>query len=168
MRRYTIEVDGKSFALDVTLVAPDQFEVVLDDRKLAVKLVEGLEMPAASITPEMEDALAMPEAEPPIPPPGPTQSGAAVAPAVVPLTRPGVANTAVAGPRALTAPMPGVITAIEVAPGARVKRGQSLFSLEAMKMVNAIRAPRDGVVAEVLVTVGTTVAFGDPLLRFEG
>jgi biotin carboxyl carrier protein len=37
-----------------------------------------------------------------------------------------------------------------------------------MKMVNAIRAPRDAVVSEVLEEVGRTVAFGDPLMRFEG
>lgn len=167
MRRYTIDVDGKSFSLDVTLVAPDRFEVLLGERKLAVTLVEGLEIPLASITPEQEDALAVPDAAPAVAPPGPTQSGAAVAPVVVPLARPGVANTARSGPGALNAPMPGVITRIEVRPGDTVKRGQSLFALEAMKMVNAIRAPRDGVVAEVLVAVGNTVAFGDPLLRFE-
>jgi biotin carboxyl carrier protein len=49
-----------------------------------------------------------------------------------------------------------------------VKRGDVLLTLDAMKMVNAIRAPRDAVVAEVLVAVGQIVAFGDPLMRFEG
>jgi len=89
-----------------------------------------------------------------------------VAPAALP--RAPVTNTAVAGSRTLGAPMPGVIAAIEVAPGAQVKRGEVLLTLDAMKMVNAIRAPRDAVVSEVLVEVGRTVAFGDPLMRFEG
>lgn len=169
MRRYTIAVDGKSFTLDVRGLSQDTFEVTFGDRKMAVQLAEGVDLPRSSITPELEVALSSPAgAAPPPPAPGPTQSGAAVAPVVVPLARPGVANTAGAGIGTLTAPMPGVITAIEASPGASVKRGQPVFSLEAMKMVNAIRSPRDGVIAEVLVAQGQTVAFGDPLLRFEG
>ncbi|MBI5068162.1 MAG: acetyl-CoA carboxylase biotin carboxyl carrier protein subunit [Deltaproteobacteria bacterium] len=164
MRRYTIAVDGKSFTLDVRGLSQDTFEVTIGNRKMAVQLAEGVDLPRSSITPDLAASLS--SSPPGPPPPGPTQSGAAVAPLVVPLARPGVA-TAGAGIGAVTAPMPGVIAAIEAAPGARVKRGQPLFSLEAMKMLNAIRSPRDGVVAEVLVARGQTVAFGDPLLRFE-
>jgi biotin carboxyl carrier protein len=165
MRRYTIAVNGRTYSLDVDELTQDTFEVRLGDRKLAVQLVDDADLPQASITPDMGRAL---QSVKPVatPAPGPTQSGAAVAPAVVP--RPAVPNTAVAGPRTLGAPMPGVIQSIEVAPGAAVRRGDVLLSLDAMKMVNAIRAPRDAVVAEVLVTVGQTVAFGDPLMRFEG
>jgi biotin carboxyl carrier protein len=165
MRRYTIAVNGKTYSLDVDELSHDTFEVRLGDRKLAVQLVDDADLPQATITPDMGRALqaVLPVATPP---PGPTQSGAAVAPAAVP--RPAVTNTAVAGPKALGAPMPGVIQGIEVAPGAAVKRGDVLISLDAMKMVNAVRAPRDAVVAEVLVKVGQTVAFGDPLMRFEG
>lgn len=166
MRRYTIAVDGKSFTLDVRGLSQDTFEVTIGDRKMAVQLAEGVDLPRSAITPDLAASLSSSPASAPPPPPGPTQSGAAVAPLVLPLARPGVA-TAGAGIGAVTAPMPGVIAAIEAAPGARVKRGQPLFSLEAMKMLNAIRSPRDGVVAEVLVAQGQTVAFGDPLLRFE-
>jgi biotin carboxyl carrier protein len=167
MRRYTIAVDGKSITLDVRGLSPDTFEVTIGDRKMAVQLSEGFDLPRSAITPDLAASLSSaPAVAPPPPPPGPTQSGAAVAPLELPLARPGVA-TAGAGIGAVTAPMPGVISAVETAPGAQVKRGQQLFSLEAMKMLNAIRSPRDGVVAEVLVARGQTVAFGDPLLRFE-
>lgn len=165
MRRYTIAVNGKTYALDVRELSADTFEVGVGDRLLSVRLVDDSEVSRASITPDMGAALRA--SATPVPArPGPTQSGAAVAPAAV--ARPAVANSAVAGPRTLGAPMPGVIAAIEVAPGARVKRGDVLLTLDAMKMVNAIRAPRDAVVSEVLVEVGKTVAFGDPLMRFEG
>jgi biotin carboxyl carrier protein len=165
MRRYTIAVNGRTYSLDVDELTHDTFEVKVGDRKLSVQLVDDTDLPQASITPDMGRAL---QAVKPLatPPPGPTQSGAAVAPAVLP--RPAVTNTAVAGPKALGAPMPGAIASIDVAPGAHVKRGDVLITLDAMKMVNAIRAPRDAVVAEVLVAVGQTVAFGDPLMRFEG
>jgi biotin carboxyl carrier protein len=36
-----------------------------------------------------------------------------------------------------------------------------------MKMLNHVRAPRDGVVAEVRVEAGSTVAFGDVLVTFQ-
>jgi biotin carboxyl carrier protein len=39
--------------------------------------------------------------------------------------------------------------------------------LEAMKMNNQIRAPQDGVIAEIQAAVGTQVNYGDPLMRFE-
>lgn len=167
MRRYTIAVNGKTYSLDVDELSHDTFEVRLGDRRLSVQLVDDVDLPQASITPDMSRALqaVRPAATPP-PAPAPTQSGAAVAPALVP--RPAVTNTAVAGPKALGAPMPGVIASIDVAAGARVKRGDVLITLDAMKMMNAIRAPRDAVVAEVLVAKGQTVAFNDPLMRFEG
>lgn len=168
MRRYTIAVNGKTYSLDVRDLTGDTFEVQLGDHKLAVQLVDETDLPQATISPVMVAALAAarPVAAAPRAAPAPTQTGASVAPAVVP--RPAVPNTAVPGPRTLNAPMPGAIEAIQVAAGAAVRRGDVLLTLDAMKMVNAIRAPRDAVVAEVLAKVGQTVAYGDPLLRFEG
>ncbi len=57
----------------------------------------------------------------------------------------------------LHAPMPGKVTAVLVAPGAAVEEGQTLVTLEAMKMEHAVRAPRAGSVAEVAVEVGDQV-----------
>ncbi len=49
----------------------------------------------------------------------------------------------------LQAPMPGKIIAVEVEAGQKVKQGDTLMVLEAMKMEHSINAPRDGVVDEV-------------------
>ena len=49
----------------------------------------------------------------------------------------------------ILAPMPGRIASVSVAPGADVARGQTLATLEAMKMEHALVAPFDGRVAEV-------------------
>jgi biotin carboxyl carrier protein len=177
MRRYTIEVGGKTYAVEVQEQGPDRFEVRLDGDVLDVRLLEESEEPGAAIAPDMDRALSAPasrrtrDERPPSPrgppPPAPTQTGAAVPPA--PLARPGLSNTAaVTTSRTLTAPMPGAIASIEVTAGARVARGDVLLTLEAMKMLNPIRAPRDAVASEVLVRQGQTVAFGDPLVSLEG
>lgn len=55
------------------------------------------------------------------------------------------------------APMHGKVLAIHVAPGARVKKGQALVVIEAMKMEHALVAPIDGEVAEIVVAVGDQV-----------
>jgi biotin carboxyl carrier protein len=72
-----------------------------------------------------------------------------------------------AGAGDVTSPMPGVIIEIFVKPGDTVKSGQEVCILEAMKMKNAIRATRDGVVAAVPVSVGQQVAYGAALVSFE-
>ena len=54
-----------------------------------------------------------------------------------------------------------------VKPGDSVKKGQTLLIVEAMKTMNPIQAPRDGVVAEVLVGDAQPVEFGEPLILLE-
>jgi 3-methylcrotonyl-CoA carboxylase alpha subunit len=68
---------------------------------------------------------------------------------------------------ALVAPMPGMVTVLNVAQGHGVKRGEILLVLEAMKMENALAAPFDGVVAESNVRLGEQVQEGQVLIRME-
>jgi 3-methylcrotonyl-CoA carboxylase alpha subunit len=63
--------------------------------------------------------------------------------------------------------MPGRVSAVKVAVGARVRKGEELLVVEAMKMENALRAPRDGVVRAVHVAVGEMVAPGRALVELE-
>ena len=67
-------------------------------------------------------------------------------------------------PGALSAPMPGTVLEVAVAPGEGVGRGQLLVVVEAMKMEHRVTAPHPGTVAEVRVHPGVTVAAGDPLV----
>jgi 3-methylcrotonyl-CoA carboxylase alpha subunit len=66
----------------------------------------------------------------------------------------------------LTAPMPGKVIALLVAPGARVARGQPLLVMEAMKMEHTILAPAEGTVEHLLYRVGDQVAEGASLVTF--
>ncbi|MDI6625531.1 MAG: acetyl-CoA carboxylase biotin carboxyl carrier protein, partial [Brevundimonas sp.] len=54
-----------------------------------------------------------------------------------------------------------------IAPGDKVKKGQTLLIVEAMKTMNPIQAPRDGVVVEVLVGDAQPVEFGEALVLLE-
>ena len=69
--------------------------------------------------------------------------------------------------KVVRAPMPGNIIHIAVKVGDPVTVGQELCSLEAMKMNNAIRSPRDGVIASIEASPGQVVNHGDILLTFE-
>ena len=64
----------------------------------------------------------------------------------------------------LEAPMPGKVIQLLVAVGDRVRAGQTLVVLEAMKMEHPMDAPEDGVVREVFVAVGDQVKSGAPLV----
>ena len=64
----------------------------------------------------------------------------------------------------LTAPMPGKVIAVHVAVGDKVKRGQALLVMEAMKMEHTIAAPGEGTVKELLYGVGDQVGEGAALI----
>jgi biotin carboxyl carrier protein len=68
------------------------------------------------------------------------------------------------GSDAAVAPMPGVLVSLSAAPGDRVVEGQTLAVIESMKMQTEIRAPRDGVVERVPVSVGDGFGQGDALV----
>ena len=67
----------------------------------------------------------------------------------------------------LEAPMPGRVIAVKAEPGQAVSRGDEILVVEAMKMENAIRAPRDGVVKSVSARVGDMVSPGVVLVELE-
>ena len=67
----------------------------------------------------------------------------------------------------MTAPMPGTVIRLLVAPGDTVKARQPLVVLEAMKMETPLTSPYDAVVRAVNVTEGDRVAGGAVLLELE-
>ena len=62
------------------------------------------------------------------------------------------------------APMPGMVTLVTAKAGQSVSKGDNLIVLEAMKMEHSLQAPRDGLIAEVLVEAGDQVLDGAFLL----
>ena len=67
--------------------------------------------------------------------------------------------------QSIDAPMPGTIVNIMVSNGDKVKKGQVIAILEAMKMENEIVAPIDGTVVSIDVEKGQNVNLGDSLVQ---
>ncbi len=76
----------------------------------------------------------------------------------------GRAASAHAGPLQVKAIIPGKVVAVSVAAGDTVTAGQQLLVVEAMKMQNELRAPRDGTIDRVGVVVGVKIEIGDLLV----
>jgi biotin carboxyl carrier protein len=72
-----------------------------------------------------------------------------------------------AGEGSVFAPMPGKVVKVLVQAGDKVRAGQGVVVVEAMKMENELRAPSDGTVREVRVSVGQAVEIRETLVVVE-
>ncbi len=107
-------------------------------------------------------AVAAPAASNPAP--AAAEAPATQATADADATHPGAVTSPMVG-TVYTAPEPGDPPYVKV--GDTVSEGQPLFVIEAMKVMNPIRAPRDGTVTRVLVQNRDPVEYGDVLLILE-
>jgi biotin carboxyl carrier protein len=146
-RRYTVSIGGRSYEIDVRETASDRFEVSVDGRTFEATL-EG----EREVSHEAGPTTA--------PYPAPALPGPMPRTVAHPPTAPGTGPADV-----VAAPLPGVVLEVHVKPGAVLQRGDPLLVLEAMKMRNTIRSPRDAVVVDVAVSAGQPVAPNDVLVR---
>ena len=131
------EVTGK---VKSVLVQPGQ-NVMQDDKLVEIEV-------AAAAAPAPEAPQAAPAAPKAAPAPAPK-----AAPATVP-----------AGGTKVTSPLPGSVIKVLVSEGQAVKKGDTLLTLESMKMENAIMAECDGTVSKIAVTAGQNVMQDDLLV----
>ncbi len=71
------------------------------------------------------------------------------------------------GKRKVAAPMPGKVVRILVKEKMEVQAGQGVAVVEAMKMQNELKSPKQGIVGKVMVAEGANVKAGDVLLVVE-
>ncbi len=145
---YRATIDGTSYELQLLQAEPGRVTIMLGDR--AVTNYVGADGPRRWVFLNGDVFL--------LNLPSPTGEAA--------LTRRADGH-AHAGERALAAPMPGQVRAVQVQQGDPVKKGQTLILLEAMKMEIRIQAPRDGQVAGLLVQPGQTVEREQVLIEIE-
>jgi len=153
MRRYAVEVGGRTHVVDVEELTAERFHVRIAGHQFELKLSRAEEVPSAPAA----EVAQFPHGDPRRSAPAAAYSQPLVAPPPL---------TSAAGGADVRAPMPGTVIRVEVRPGDAVRAGQTLVRLEAMKMLNHVRTPRDGVVADVRVEAGATVGFGDVLVTF--
>ncbi|MCK5220862.1 MAG: acetyl-CoA carboxylase biotin carboxyl carrier protein subunit [Candidatus Aminicenantes bacterium] len=67
----------------------------------------------------------------------------------------------------IMAPMPGVIISVKVKEGERIKAGEHVLTIEAMKMENEIKAPYDGIVGRVHVNENDNVSEEELLVELK-
>ena len=128
-----------------------KYKVTLNGRTYEVEVEAG----KAMLLDEYEAIAPAPAAAAPVAAAAPAAAAPAAAPAAPAVTGAG---------DPVNAPMPGNILKVNVKAGDKVKCGTVLVVLEAMKMENEIMAPEDGTVTQVLVSKGSTVDTGAPLV----
>ena len=139
-KEFKYRINGKEYAVEVGELEGSTRQVTVNGR---------------SYTVEVEETAAAPLAPAGVP--------AASAPRTTAAPAAGSAATA-----SVTAPLPGTINDVRVKAGDKVKAGQVIVILEAMKMENEIQAPSDGTVSAVSVSKGDAVAEGAVMVVIEG
>jgi len=157
---FMVKVDGENFTVEVPMGKPannKEFEVKIGDKAYAALLHEVSK--TKPFTVKVGEASFKVELKKP-----------ALGERVAPTTEQAIQAFSVKTVKpkqvvsgTVTAPMTGKIVSIKVRRGERVKAGQVLCILEAMKMENEITAPVAGTVREILVSEGASVNEGDPL-----
>ena len=158
--------DDKKHEIDANLVRQladilndtDLTEVEVERGDLKIKVKREVTVAAAPVHYAPAPAAA------PVAPPAPTAPAMASDPAAI-VARSGEEVKSPMVGTAYLQPAPEAPAFIQ--PGDKVKKGQTLLIVEAMKTMNPIQAPRDGVVAEILVGDAQPVEFGEPLVVLE-
>lgn len=130
-----------------------KYKVTLNNRTYEVEVEQG----QAMLVDEYEAyAPSVPAAAAPVA--APAAAPVAAAPAAAPV------GAALAAGEVVKSPMPGNILKINVSQGQKVKEGDVLIILEAMKMENEIVATKSGTVAQIVTAKGAVVETGAPLV----
>jgi biotin carboxyl carrier protein len=143
MKTYNFKINGNGYNVVINSVEGRNASVTVNGKEYQVELEEAVSAPVQ----------AAPAAPAPAQSPAPAQAAAPAAPAAA-------AGTG----KAVTSPLPGVIIAVKVNVGDKVKAGQEVAVLEAMKMENSIEATHDGTVTAINVAKGDSVLEGAPIV----
>ena len=145
MKEFAFKLNGADYKCAVEEIAAGKAKVTVNGKVYEV---------------ETEAPKAAPKAEAPKAAPAP-------APAAPAAPKPEAPKAAPAAPAAgvqVKSPLPGSVIKVLVAEGQAVKKGDTLLTLESMKMENAIMAEADGTVKQIAVTAGQNVMQDDLLI----
>jgi glutaconyl-CoA decarboxylase len=138
VKKFTAVINGKSFTAEVEEVEAVTKEEPVSIQKAPVTEVKPVQPRPVVNKPEPKTPAAVPTAE-------------------------SNTNKSVI----ISAPVPGTVLEIRTTVGAKVKRGDILMLLEAMKMENEIMAAKDGTIVQIMTNKGATVTMGMPLIEMQ-
>ena len=141
MKEFNFKLNGKDFKAQVDEKGEGQLTITVNGKAYRVEV------------PEQAHAAA-----PHVVRPTAAVGGAA------PVARPAASSVS----ENIVAPLPGTITPVAVKEGQKVKRGDVVVVMEAMKMANDIVANQDGVVTRIVAQPGQNVNQGDVLVEIKG
>ena len=139
MSRYEIAVNGKEFVVELGDVSSSPVRVIVNGEPKTVEFREATGLTVIPAAPE----------------PAVEATPASEAVAIAPVSGEG---------QIVRAPMPGKVLSIVVAVGDSVSEGDTVCTLEAMKMEMPISSTVSGAVKSIHAKVGDTVAYDDPLV----
>ena len=142
MKEYQYTIDGKEYKVEIGDIVDNVADVTVNGEAFKVEMEPEAEPEKKKVV------LGNPTAES-------SDDSSATPTANV--------NTA----NAVKAPLPGVITSIEVQVGQQVNAGDTVVVLEAMKMANNIEAEKSGTVTAICVKQGENVMEDAPLVVIE-
>ena len=143
MKEFAFKINGAEYKCAVEEIEAGKTKVTVNGKVYEV---------------ETEAPKAAPKVEAPKPAPAPKPAAAAAPKAEA---KPAAAPAAGAQ---VKSPLPGSVIKVLVSEGQAVKRGDTLLTLESMKMENAIMAEQDGTVKQIAVTPGQNVMQDDLLI----
>lgn len=147
MKEYKYKINGMKFTVAVGDIVDNEATVEVNGVPYKVELEKKK---ATSIKPVLSQA-------------GYTNHGAPAPTTTKPAPKPVIKGNA----EAVKSPLPGTIMSIDVKVGDKVKSGDKVGVLEAMKMENDIRTTKEGTVTSILVSVGDAILEGTDIMIIE-
>ena len=138
MRNYELKLNGKDFSVYLCSLSSEEAVLDINGKEYNIEISSVSEMIPEGVLPDLS----------PLPVAAPVSAS----------------KKTVSGDGSVLAPIPGSIMEIYVKVGDKIKAGQPLFKMEAMKMENEINARIDGTITSVAISAGDTVSQGDELI----
>ena len=145
MKNFSFKINGTEYKCAVEEIAGGKTNVTVNGKTYQVETEK-----ATTVAPK-------PAAQP-------APAAAPMAPKAAPAPQPAAAPAAAADGIKVKSPLPGSVIKVLVSEGQAVKKGDTLLTLESMKMENAIMAEQDGTVKQILVSAGQNVMQDDTLV----
>jgi Acetyl/propionyl-CoA carboxylase, alpha subunit len=148
MKKYKIKIQGSEYEVNIHSVENNLAHLTVNNVEFDVE-IEGLMTNPTRMSTKSVMKTSVPTMQ-------------SSSPVVKPVAAPSSGSA-----HPVKSPLPGVILDIKVNPGDKVKNGQLVMILEAMKMENNIEADKDGVIETIKPSKGDSVLEGDVLFTIK-